>query len=87
MGEVEWTESGLDTLDALDPDIQERVLDKLEEIEDWPAHFLEPLSGYPYYKLRVGDYRVLIDWDRETDTLFVGAVAHRRNVYDRHLPP
>lgn len=64
MGEVEWTRSGLDTLDDL-----------------------EPLSGYPYYKLRVGDYRVLIDWDRETDTLYVGAVAHRRNVYDRHLPP
>jgi mRNA interferase RelE/StbE len=48
---------------------------------------LEPLSGFPYYKLRAGDYRVIITWDRETNLLRVEAVGHRRNVYDRHLPP
>ncbi|UHH26853.1 hypothetical protein LT974_12085 [Halobacterium noricense] len=26
-------------------------------------------------------------WDRENDVLRVEAVGHRRNVYDRHLPP
>ena len=87
MAEVEWTESGLESLETLDPTVQERILDKLEEVGNWPEHFLEPLTGYPYYKLRVGDYRAIIDWNREDGTLLVGAVGHRRNVYDRHLPP
>jgi len=26
-------------------------------------------------------------WDRDEDVLIVEAVGHRRNVYDRHLPP
>lgn len=40
-----------------------------------------------YYKLRVGDYRAILSWDREDDVIYVEAVGHRRNVYDRHLPP
>nr|WP_231186385.1 type II toxin-antitoxin system RelE/ParE family toxin [Haladaptatus sp. DYF46] len=41
----------------------------------------------PYYKLRAGDYRAIITWNRNDDVLIVEAVGHRRNIYDRHLPP
>ena len=34
-----------------------------------------------------GDYRAIITWDRDDDCLIVEAVGHRKNVYDRHLPP
>ena len=37
--------------------------------------------------LRAGDYRAIITWDRSEDLLRVEAVGHRRNIYDRHLPP
>lgn len=87
MTEVEYTEQALDHLDALDPQVADRVLNKVDEATEWTDHRLEPLSGYPYYKLRVGDYRVIVDWDRGNDVLVVEAVGHRRNVYDRHLPP
>jgi mRNA interferase RelE/StbE len=60
---------------------------KLGEAKDWTAHRLEKLTGYPYYKLHAGDYRAIITWDREADRLIVEAVGHRRNIYDRHLPP
>ena len=33
------------------------------------------------------DYRAIVTWERENDRIVVGAVGHRRNVYDRHLPP
>ena len=58
-----------------------------DEAREWTEHRLDPLSGYPYYKLRAGDYRAIITWDRDADVLVVEAVGHRRNVYDRHLPP
>lgn len=87
MTEVEYTEKALDHLETLDPQVADRVLNKIDEATDWTEHRLERLSGYPYYKLRAGDYRVILTWDRDTDLLRVEAVGHRRNVYDRHLPP
>ncbi|GAB3701675.1 type II toxin-antitoxin system RelE family toxin [Halorubrum pallidum] len=85
--EVEYTEQALDHLDDLDPQVADRVLNKVEEATEWTDHRLESLSGYPYYKLRAGDYRAIIAWDRNADRLRVEDVGHRRNVYDRHLPP
>jgi mRNA interferase RelE/StbE len=71
----------------LDPETRERVLKKLAEAREWTDHRVERLSGWPYYKLRAGDYRAILTWDKDNDVLIVEAVGHRRNVYDRHLPP
>lgn len=87
MTEAEYTEQALEHLQTLDEQVAERVLAKVDEATEWTEHRLEPLSGYPYYKLRVGDYRVIVSWDRDSDRLLVEAVGHRWNVYDRHLPP
>lgn len=87
MTDVEITSQADEHLEGLESEARERVLKKLAEAKDWTEHRLEPLSGYPYYKLRAGDYRAIITWDRDADRLVVEAVGHRRNVYDRHLPP
>lgn len=87
MTDVEITSKAEEHLASLDPQARERVLKKLAEAQKWTEHHLERLTGYPYYKLRVGDYRAIISWDREHEVLYVEAVGHRRNVYDRHLPP
>lgn len=87
MTEVEYTKKALGQLEELDPPIADRVMNKVDEATEWTDHRLERLSGWPYYKLRAGDYRAIIAWDREADLLRVEAVGHRRNVYDRHLPP
>lgn len=85
--DIEWTEKAIDLLDGLEHEYQQRLISKLEEAQDWTSHRLDKLSGYPYYKLRAGDYRAIITWDRDQDLLIVEAVGHRRNIYDRHLPP
>ena len=54
-------------------------------MRDWPDHFLKPLTGYSYFRLRVGDYRAIIDWRKERDELWVIAVGHRRNIYERDI--
>jgi len=87
MIDVEYTEQALEHLADLEDHIADRVMNKVDESTEWTDHRLERLSGYPYYKLRAGDYRAIITWDREEDVLIVEAVGHRRNVYDRHLPP
>lgn len=87
MTDVEITPQAEAHLEELESETRERILKKLGEAQEWTEHRVEKLSGWPYYKLRAGDYRVILTWDRETDILTVEAVGHRRNVYDRHLPP
>ena len=87
MTDVEYTEKAIEQLGNLDSQVADRIMNKVDEATDWTEHRLEPLSGYPYYKLRAGDYRAIITWNRSDDSLRVEAVGHRRNIYDRHLPP
>lgn len=85
MADVHLSERARDRLEDLDAEPRDRIKKKLESIRDWPDHFLEPMSGADASKLRVGDYRVIIDWDRDEDTLYVLTLGHRRNVYDREF--
>ena len=87
MTDVEITPQADDQLGQLETEDRERILQKLTEARGWTEHRLEPLTGWPYYKLRANDCRAIIVWDRDDDVLIVAAVGHRRNVYDRHLPP
>jgi mRNA interferase RelE/StbE len=79
----DWTlsDSATDELASLDPETQERILTKLDEVVDdqWrePAAFLEPLRGGSHSKLRVGSYRLGCRLDRERKLLLVGRNAKR----------
>jgi hypothetical protein len=44
-------------------------IDIYHEATEWAEHRLKPLSGYPYYKLRAGDYRAIITWDRNAGVI------------------
>lgn len=59
------------------------ILKKLEEVADSPAHFLEPLHRIDAYKVRAGDYRIIIECDHERETLFVITLGHRSTVYKK----
>lgn len=85
MADIELSERAVERLQDLNAEPRERIKKKLKNIGDWPDHYLERLSDSDAYKLRVGDYRVIIDWDREEETLYVLTLGHRRNVYDREF--
>lgn len=82
---VEVTETALEELDELDSESRERIVSKLEEIADFPDHFLEPLTNFPGYKLRVGDFRVIVDWEVTREIIYVVTVLERKHDY-RELP-
>ncbi len=41
------------------------------------------LAGRPEFKLRVGDYRVLYEFDLAAGRIFLHYVGHRREIYNR----
>lgn len=76
-----------DGLGSLDDETQQRVLDKLDDVVSdefrEPPDFAKPLTGAkPWQSLRVGDYRAIARFDRETRVMQVGAVGHRSSIYD-----
>lgn len=81
MADIQITDKAIEELDKLEEEVSDRILQKLNEIQDWPEHYLERLQGYAYYKLRVGDYRVIVDWDKEENIIYVRTVGHRKNIY------
>lgn len=82
MVDVVVSERAADWLRDAEPEVSDRIRKKLHDITDFPEHYLKRLSGSPYYRLRVGDYRVIVDWRKDDGELFVREIGHRRNVYD-----
>ena len=85
MTEIRFTYPAKDQLAGLEKKVRLRIYSKLEDIQKWPNHYLKPLKGYPYFSLRVGNYRIIIDWRKSREELWVIAVGHRRNVYNSNL--
>jgi mRNA interferase RelE/StbE len=83
--DLDYSERAVEHLEGLEREHARRLVNKLEEACEWTEHRLRTLSGTPYYSVRAGDYRAIVDWDRENDVLLVKAAGHRRNIYDRYL--
>ena len=79
--DVVLTETVLETLGQCETDDAARIINKLEKIGTFPDHFLDRLKYHPGYKLRVGDFRVLIDWDKDTEVLYAIDAFERKKEY------
>lgn len=81
MYEIIFSESALRQLKKLNRDIQKRIISALERIRIRPEVHVRRLVNDPAYRLRVGDYRVIMDIDRKRLIILVLKIGHRRNIY------
>jgi len=87
--EGEWTwkfaPRAATQFDGLDTHVQDRIVSKLDEIVDseWrdPDDFVEPLTGGPFSKLRIGQYRLACMVDYGKSVLEVHRIEHRSGAY------
>lgn len=79
---VRWSVPARRDLAALPGPVQLRVVRKVQAIREDPLRYVRRLTASQAWRLRVGDYRVLMDIDLGGRELRVLAVGHRRNVYD-----
>jgi len=63
--------------------IQDRIKISLERIRIRPRDYLKHLVGSPFYSLRVGDYRLIIDINAKELIVLVIDLGHRKDVYDK----
>lgn len=81
MFEIIFSDKALKQLSKLEKSIQNRIIGSLDRIRIRPEAYLTKLVDDPGYKLRVGDYRVIVDLDKGKLLILVIKVGHRRNVY------
>ena len=60
---------------------KERITNALERIRIRPHHFVKKKQGTPYYILRVGEYRVILDIRENRLIIFVIELGHRKKIY------
>jgi mRNA interferase RelE/StbE len=82
--DLRWNPRAFRFLDKLPKNVALRVIDKLEQVRANPFHYLEHFEGdKSLYKLRIGDYRLLVDVDFSKKTLTIRVFDHRSKVYER----
>lgn len=79
--EVTWSPKSRDHLRKLEKSIVARVIAKVEDLRLAPYHFIEKMIDVDCWKLRVGDYRVILDVNEQKREILVLKVGHRKNVY------
>ncbi len=57
------------------------ILKKLYSIKDNPLRYIERLKKSHLWKLRIGDYRVIMMIDTKEEVINVIKIGHRKNIY------
>ena len=70
-------------INKLERQIAERIRKKLRLLRDDPFRFFEHHEGADCFKLRIGDYRALIDVDTKKSTVYVRHLDHRKRIYKK----
>lgn len=83
MYSIEFSKKAENQLYKLSKDLQKRIINHLERIKIRPYHFVETIVKSPYFKLRVGDYRLILDIRNKELLIFVIKSGHRKNIYKR----
>ena len=62
--------------------LQDRIQSAIDRLGlSLDSHSHHRLTGVAAYRFRIGDYRIIYDFDRTKGVLFLLAVGHRREVY------
>ena len=82
MFQIELTETAKDFLKKLQKKDAEIVLNKIYSIRENPYRFLKRLQGEKLWRLRIGDYRAVVDVIVSMNKIIVIRIGHRKNIYD-----
>ena len=79
--EIVFTDTSRKQFKKLEKDIQERIIKALERIRIRPEVHVKKLVGDLGYRLRAGEYRIILDIEKEKLIILVIKIGHRKNIY------
>jgi len=81
MYEIEFSKTAQKQFYKLGRKVQARIISTLERIRIRPYPHVKKLVGSPYFRLRVGEYRVILDIKEDRLIILIIGVGHRKNIY------
>jgi mRNA-degrading endonuclease RelE of RelBE toxin-antitoxin system len=81
MYQIKFSTQATSFIRSLSEDIQKRIKKKFKEISNNPIRYLEQYEGN-YKKLRIGNYRTLVDIDNPNKILYVRVFEKRSRIYN-----
>lgn len=81
MYNIEFSKTAEKQLYKLGSDIRARIISTLERCRIRPHHYVKRLVGMPYHKLRIGDYRAILDIKNDKLLILVIEIGHRKDIY------
>jgi mRNA interferase RelE/StbE len=82
---IEYEPEAPADLEKLTQAVRKRIVNKI----NWLAKNFDQITPQPltadlsgFFKLRVGDYRVIYEFRREKKIVFIDRIKHRREVYN-----
>lgn len=82
--EIRWTDTSIKQLGKLAKDVSKRIIEKVESIAKDPFMHVKRLKGFDLYRLRAGDYRVVMSIEEGKMIVFVLEVGHRSAIYRKY---
>ena len=78
---IQWTITAERQLTKLDKSTKKEIISKIDSIQDNPFLYVTKLVGFDAFKLRVGDYRVILGIEKKNLVILILKVGHRKNIY------
>jgi len=78
MYKILFSLSAKKQLQKLDKNVQKHIIAVLERIRIRPEKFVRKLVGDPGYRLRVGDYRIIMDIDKDKLLVLIIKIGHKK---------
>jgi mRNA-degrading endonuclease RelE of RelBE toxin-antitoxin system len=82
MFSVEFTETSKTFLKKLEKKEFDWILNKIYSIRENPFRFLKRLQGEKLWRLRIGDYRAIVDVIVSGNKIIIIRIGKRCNVYE-----
>lgn len=80
---IVWDKKAYSQVEKLEPFVSKRIIKLIKEFsEDVTSKEIKKLKGDGAYRLRAGDYRIILDLDHELETITILKIGHRKNIYD-----
>jgi mRNA interferase RelE/StbE len=81
--EVIWSEKSVKQLERIDKKNSQKIYDSVLDCVKDPFSTVTRLTDSPFYRLRVGNYRVILDLQQSKMIIFVIETDHRSKIYKR----
>ncbi len=81
--QVIWSEKSVKQLEKIDKKDAQKIYDSVLECVEEPFRIVIRLTNSPFYRMRVGKYRVILDLQQNKMIIFVVESDHRGQIYKK----